>query len=87
MDELVGPALHLLTVQAGRLAVWAASLGRWRGEKFWGDEGRLYSAAGSLSFKHEGQWVITETGLMFFGIAFFVVLFFVVCLVMQIFKA
>ena len=61
-------------IQIGRLAVWLFSLGRWRGEPLFGDEGRIFGAAGALSFVRDGQRVITETGLLFAGIASLIVL-------------
>lgn len=69
MDELIKTALWVFTVQTGRAAVWLLSLGRWRGEPLFGDEGRIFGAAGALSFVRDGQRVITETGLLFAGIA------------------
>lgn len=74
MDELIGTALGIITIQIGRLAVWSLSLGRWRGEPLFGDEGRIFGAAGALSFVRDGRRVITETGLLFAGIAFVIVL-------------
>ncbi len=38
------------------------------------NEGRVYSAVGALSFKHEGQRVIAVNGLLFVGLFFYVVL-------------
>ncbi len=73
MDELIGSALGVITIQIGRLAVWIFSLGRWRGEPLFGDEGRIFGAAGALSFVRDGRRVITETGLLFAGIVFLVV--------------
>lgn len=70
VDKLIG----LLITLTGRLVVWAISAGRWRSEKFLGDEARLYSGAGSFSFLHEGQRVITNNGLLYFGIAFYILL-------------
>lgn len=67
--ELIGAVLGVITIQIGRLAVWIFSLGKWRGEPLFGDEGRIFGAAGALSFVRDGQRVITETGLLFAGIA------------------
>lgn len=44
------------------------------GEQFGGTEGRVHSAAGSLSFVLDGQRVVTRTGLLFLGIAFYIAL-------------
>lgn len=73
MDEIIGGAVWLLVTQTGRLVIWVLSFGRWRGEPLFGDEGRIFSAAGSLWFSRNGQVVLTHTGLMFLGIAFYVV--------------
>ncbi len=75
MDEIATGVLEFITMQVGRVAVWLVSFGRWRGEQLHGDEGRIYSPAGALSFVRDGRRVITDTGLLFFGIAFYVVLF------------
>ena len=72
MDELISTVLGIIIMQIGRLAVWLFSMGRWRGEPLFGDEGRIFGAAGALSFVRDGRRVITETGLLFAGIAFLV---------------
>ena len=74
MDELISGVLGFIVRQTGRIVVWLVSLGQWRGEQLLGDEGRIHGAAGALSFVREGRRVITDTGLLFFGIAFYVVL-------------
>lgn len=74
MDRLISTALWAFTIQVGRAAVWLLSLGRWRGEPLLGDEGRIFGAAGALSFVRDGQRVITKTGLLFAGIASLIVL-------------
>ncbi len=76
MDAVIGEILGVILVQSGRLVVWLITLGRWRGEPLFGNEGRIYGAAGALSFVRDGQRVITETGLLFIGIASYVVLIF-----------
>jgi hypothetical protein len=72
MDEIIGGVFMMVTVITGRVIVRLVSLGRWRSEPFLGNEGRIYGAAGALSFVRDGQRVITETGLMFVGLAFYV---------------
>lgn len=72
--ELIGAVLGIITIQIGRLAVWIFSLSKWRGEPLFGDEGRIFGAAGALSFVRDGQRAITETGLLFAGIASLIVL-------------
>ena len=74
MDTLLGTAIEVLLAITGRFAVWLFSLGRWRAESLDGEEGRIYGAAGALSFIREGRRVITTTGQVFAGIAFCVVL-------------
>lgn len=78
MDELIAGVLGFMVRQTGRVVVRFVSLGQWRGEQLLDDEGRIHSAAGALSFVREGRRVITETGLLFFGIAFYVVLLVVI---------
>ncbi|WP_168105305.1 hypothetical protein [Ramlibacter lithotrophicus] len=70
MDTLVGTAIEVLLAITGRFAVWLFSLGRWRAESLDGEEGRIYGAAGALSFIREGRRVITATGQLFAGILF-----------------
>ena len=72
MDEIIGGVFMMVTIITGRVIVRLVSLGRWRGEPLFGNEGRIYGAAGALSFVRDGQRVITETGLMFVGLAFYV---------------
>ena len=62
MDSLIGELLGILIAATGRLVVWLVSFGRWRGESLFRDEGAIYSAAGALSFVHNGRRVITHTG-------------------------
>lgn len=78
MDEIIAGVMGFIVRQTGRVFIWLLSFGRWRGEQLFGDEGAIHSAAGSLSFVRDGRRVITDTGLLFFGIAFYVVAFVVV---------
>jgi hypothetical protein len=73
MDEIIGGAIGFLLTQTGRVVVYVCSFGRWRGEPILGDEGRIYSAAGSLWFTRDEQVVITHTGQTFIGLAFYLV--------------
>jgi len=75
MDIAASAIIEVLLVVTGRLVVWLFSLGRWRGEALGSDEGRIYSAAGSLSFVRDGQRVVTQTGQLFVGLIFYVLLF------------
>jgi hypothetical protein len=70
MEHLIGAAMGMLIGRMGRLAIWLVSFGRWRGERTLDNEGRIFGAAGALSFVREGQRVITETGLLLAGTAF-----------------
>lgn len=68
--------VDVLLVSVGRIAVFVVSLGRWRGERVGGNEGRTYAAAGALSFVRQGRRVITRTGLLFAGVVFPILLLF-----------
>lgn len=74
MDEVIGAGLQFVVIQTGRGIVWLISFGRWRGDALFGEEARKYGPAGALSFVRDGQRVITDIGLQFFGAAFYVVL-------------
>lgn len=74
MDEVIAAGLQFVVIQTGRGLVWLISFGRWRGEALLGEEARIYGPAGALSFVRDGQRVITDMGLQFFGAAFYVVL-------------
>jgi hypothetical protein len=71
---LLAGLLELLVVGTGKVVVKVASFGRWRGENISSNEGRIYSAAGSLWFRREGRIVVTSNGLLFVGIIFYVLL-------------
>lgn len=73
MDDIIGGLLGVIAIQTGRVVVWLVSFGKWRGEPLFSDEGRIYGAAGALSFVRDGRRVITDTGLLFVGVAFYVV--------------
>lgn len=60
---LLGCLFKVLFVLVGRLAVRALSLGFWRSEHLCQDEGRIYGAAGALSFVRDAQRVVTRQGL------------------------
>lgn len=72
MEEIAVVLLSVLVHQTGRWVVWAISFGRWRGEPWLGNEGRIHGLAGALSFVRDGKRVVTETGLFFVGIVFWV---------------
>lgn len=74
MDEVVSAALKFVVIQTGRAIVWLISFGHWRGEALFGEEAQIYGPAGAFSFIRDGQRVITDIGLQFFGAAFYVVL-------------
>ena len=77
LAALAWVAMDLALVLSGKLFVRVISLGRWRGESLRGSEGRMYSPAGALSFKRDGQRVFTWNGMQLAGLAFYVLLGFV----------
>lgn len=79
LDIVVRLMVEYVIVGTGRVVVKLATFGAWRGEHASANEGRIYGAAGSLSFKRDGQRVLTRTGLLFVGLTFHV-LFVVVLL-------
>jgi hypothetical protein len=74
MDEIIAGVLRLIAIQTGRVLVKLISIGKWRGEQLFGDEGRIYAAAGAFSFVRDGKRVITESGLSLVGGVFYLVL-------------
>ncbi len=78
MEELFGAVIQVVVygilVNTGKALVFAGSLGRGRSERVLSNEHRRFPCAGSLWHRVEGQFVITETGLLFLGIAFYVLL-------------
>ena len=58
----------------GRAVVFLGSFGRWRGEDMVAREGRIHGASGALSFRREGQRVVTSTGLVLAGLLFYAAL-------------
>lgn len=69
-------SVELLLIYTGRGVIAALSLGCWRGEQIQRKEGRIHSAAGSLSFVRDGQRVVTAGGLFFAGLVFYIALMF-----------
>ncbi|PJI97032.1 hypothetical protein CLU85_1794 [Acidovorax sp. 69] len=67
-------AFEVLLVFTGAQLVRVASLGRWRAVLWGSNEARVFGAAGALSFRHEGQRVVTANGLIFVGLLFYGVL-------------
>ena len=47
--------VEVLIVFTGAQVVRVVGLGRWRSERWGSNEARTWSAAGALSFRHEGQ--------------------------------
>ncbi|AKJ30929.1 hypothetical protein AAW51_4238 [Caldimonas brevitalea] len=72
---MVEAVIELVLIGTGRVAVRVVSLGRWRGAAFDGNEERIFSAAGALSFRKEGRRIITSTGLLFAGVLAYLILF------------
>jgi hypothetical protein len=63
--SLVESVRGFIAALTGRVVLAILSLGRWRGER--GDEGLIYGPGGALSFKRNGQRVLTTLGLQFLG--------------------
>lgn len=80
IDAIVGFVVWLLVdvlfVSVGKMVICLLTLGRWRGER--GNEGRIYGAAGALTFVRDGQRVLTDRVAATLGVFFCVGL--VVCL-------
>jgi hypothetical protein len=64
--------VEVVLLKTGRAVVFLGTAGRWRGEKVEEKEGRIHGLAGALSFKREGQRVITTNGLFVIGLFFYV---------------
>jgi hypothetical protein len=69
---LIFTVVDVVVVFTGRAVLALLTLGYWRGERANGDEGRVFGAAGSLSFKRDGQRVLTVTGLWLLGSLFYI---------------
>jgi len=69
---LLWAVVELLLIVTGKFVVSAVSWGRWRGEHLNSKEASIYGPAGALSFKREGQRVITANGLLIVGVLFYV---------------
>ncbi|MFY3386836.1 hypothetical protein [Paracidovorax sp. MALMAid1276] len=68
---LLWSVVEVVIVSTGALVVRVVSLGRWRAERWGSNEARTWGAAGALSFRHEGQRVVTANGLIFVGLSFY----------------
>jgi uncharacterized integral membrane protein len=67
-------AVDALLIFTGALVVRVLSLGRWRTEHARHQEARMFAPAGALSFRREGQRVVTASGLYIAGSLFYVLL-------------
>jgi hypothetical protein len=67
-------AVEWILVLTGKAIVAVVTLGRWRGEHLTKSEAHVYGPAGALSFKREGQRVITATGMLLVGVLFYLAL-------------
>lgn len=74
LASLLLGAVEVMLVLTGKAVIAITTFGRWRGEQLTRSEGHTYAPAGALSFKREGQRVITATGMLFIGIIFYVLL-------------
>ncbi|MCZ8095428.1 MAG: hypothetical protein O9331_18295 [Acidovorax sp.] len=81
LAALVWGAMELAIALSGKLFVQMISLGRWPSESLDGSEARMHGPAGALSFKRDGQRVITSSGLVLAGLAFYVLWGFVALVV------
>ena len=64
--------VEIVLLKTGRAVVFLGTFGRWRGEKTEEKEGRIHGLAGALSFKREGQRVVTVNGLFLVGLVFYI---------------
>jgi hypothetical protein len=78
MDTIVRGILGRLVERAlahtGRFAIWVATMGRWRAERFEEGEGQSVAPNAALYFRRRGECVVTTFGCMLSGIALYVVL-------------
>lgn len=78
MTELVvavlWSAVEVLVIFTGALVVRIVSLGRWRTEDPRGKEARIFAPAGALSFRRDGQRVVTMNGVCIVGFLFYALL-------------
>ena len=72
LDTVFTAVVDKLLIGTGRAVVCALSFGQWRGENTEENEGKIYGAAGALSFVRDGQRVVTETGFSIAGVLFYV---------------
>ena len=76
MEEIVAFVgwllIEIILLKTGKAVVFLGTFGRWRSEKVEEKEGRIHGLAGALSFKREGQRVITTNGLVLVGLLFYV---------------
>lgn len=77
-------AVEVLVVFTGAQVVRVVRLGRWRTVPRGNDEARVVGAAGALSFRREGQRVVTADGSMWMGLLFCALL---VCVVVALSRA
>lgn len=66
--------VEVLLVYTGALLVRFLSLGRWRTENARNKEARIFAPAGALSFRRDGQRVVTANGVYMVGFLFYAVL-------------
>ena len=75
MDHLLEAAFQFVfdfvLVGTGKLVIILLSLGQWRCESIFGNEGQIHGAAGGLSFVRDGRRVITTTGMTIVGFFFY----------------
>ncbi len=74
MNSIFGSIIERALAHTGRFAIWVATVGRWRAERFEESEAQSYAPKAALCFRRQGQNVITEFGCMLSGIAFYLAL-------------
>lgn len=74
LGDILGWVLERALAHTGRFAIWLATLGNLRAERFEDGEGREYAPEAVLYFTRRGECVVTEFGCMLSGIAFYVAL-------------
>lgn len=72
MEELLGLLAGFVIRQTGKGVVWAITFGHWQSDSMVNEKGRIYAAAGGLSYLRDGQRFVTNTGLLLIGFAFYV---------------
>ncbi|MBO9679426.1 MAG: hypothetical protein J7556_14385 [Acidovorax sp.] len=65
--------LELVIIGTAKVLVPLASNGKWRCDGLASRESRIHSGAGALSYEHNGQRFITDTGQLLIGVVFYAI--------------